>query len=375
MRVYRRDLFRQLGGVLTSTAFLPALGEFSKTPSGATPSAARPIRLHRNESPYGPSEKTKEAMQNAFADANRYPGQELDDLRAAISALNGVRPEQITLGCGSGDLLRIAAETYCGPGKSLVMATPTFNLIAGFAGASGTEIKTVPLTKRYAHDLESMLESTDASTGLIYLCNPNNPTGSLTPKSDIESFLAKVPAGVSVLVDEAYHDYVSPTSAYATWLRRTASDPRLIVTRTLSKAYGLAGLRVGYAVASLETSKRLALRRLAMGVNVIAARAAIAAIAEQAYVKKIIARVANDRQEFYNQANARMLRCLDSMTNFVMLKTAMSGKQVAEHLKEKGILVAMEYPGFDNYIRVSLGLPGDMKEFWHAWDASMPHGM
>jgi len=314
-------------------------------------------------------------MQNAFADANRYPGQELDDLRAAISALNGVRPEQITLGCGSGDLLRIAAETYCGPGKSLVMATPTFNVIAGFAGASGAEIRTVPLTKRYAHDLDAMLQRTDASTGLIYLCNPNNPTGSLTPKADIESLLAKVPAGVTVLVDEAYHDYVSPTSAYATWLRRTASDPRLIVTRTLSKAYGLAGLRVGYAVASLEASKRLALRRLAMGVNVVAARAAIAAIEEQAYVKKIIARVANDRQEFYNQANARMLRCLDSMTNFVMLKTAMSGKQVAEHLKEKGILVAMEYPGFDNYIRVSLGLPGDMKEFWHAWDASMPHGM
>jgi histidinol-phosphate aminotransferase len=314
-------------------------------------------------------------MQNAFGDANRYPGQELDDLRAAIAALNNVKLEHITLGCGSGDLLRIAAETYCGPGKSLVMATPTFNVIAEFAGASGTEIRAVPLTKRYAHDLDAMLQRTDASTGLIYLCNPNNPTGSLTPKADIESFLAKVPAGVSVLVDEAYHDYVPLTSAYATWLRRTASDPRLIVTRTLSKAYGLAGLRVGYAVASLETSKRLALRRLAMGVNVIAARAAIAAIAEQAYVKKIIARVANDRQEFYNQANARMLRCLDSVTNFVMLKTAMSGKQVAEHLKEKGILVAMEYPGFDNYIRVSLGLPGDMKEFWHAWDASMPHGM
>jgi histidinol-phosphate aminotransferase len=112
-----------------------------------------------------------------------------------------------------------------------------------------------------------------------------------------------------------------------------------------------------------------------MGVNVIAARAAIAAIAEQAYVKKIIARVANDRQEFYNQANARMLRCLDSVTNFVMLKTAMSGKQVAEHLKEKGILVATDYPGFDNYIRVSLGSPGDMKEFWRVWDAFMPHGM
>jgi histidinol-phosphate aminotransferase len=132
---------------------------------------------------------------------------------------------------------------------------------------------------------------------------------------------------------------------------------------------------VGYAVASLEASKRLALRRLAMGVNVVAARAAIAAIEEQAYVKKIIARVTDDRQEFYNHANARMLRSLDSVTNFVMLKTAMSGREVAEHLKEKGVLVAMGYPGFDNYIRVSLGSPEDMKEFWRAWDASMPHGM
>jgi len=375
MRIDRRNLFRHLGGALTTTALLPALDEFSRMPAGAAPSPARPIRLNRNESPYGPGEKTKQAMQSAFPDANRYPGQELDELRAAIAALNNIKLEHTTLGCGSGDLLRIAAETFCGPGKSLVMATPTFNVIAGFAGASGTEIRTVPLTKRYAHDLDVMLQRTDASTGLIYLCNPNNPTGSLTPKADIESLLAKVPAGVTVLVDEAYHDYVPTTSAYTSWLRRAASDPRLIVTRTLSKVYGLAGLRVGYAVATSEVSKQLALRRLAMGVNVIAARAAIAALEDQAYVKKILAHVADDRQEFYNQANARMLRSLDSITNFVMLKTAMPGKEVAEHLKDKGILVAMGYPGFDNYIRVSLGSPEDMKEFWRAWDASMPHGM
>jgi histidinol-phosphate aminotransferase len=378
MRICRRELLRQLGVAFASTGLLPALKEtlkLSLQPSTGAASPAKPIRLNRNESPYGPCEKAIEAMRNAIADANRYPGQELDDLRAAISVLNGVRPEQITLGCGSGDILRIAAETFLGPGKSLVMATPTFDAIAGYARASGAEIRAVPLNKRYSHDLDAMIAHTDASTGLIYICNPNNPTGGLTPKDDLESFLARVPKGVGVLIDEAYHDFVPPASTYTTWVGHAASDPRLLVTRTLSKVYGMAGLRVGYAVASTDLSKRLAQRRLPMGVNIVAARAAKAAINDQPYVQKILARVADDRQEFYNQANARMLRSLDSVTNFVMLKTASLGTEVAEQLKEKGILVASTYPGFEHYIRVSLGLPQDMKEFWRAWDAFMPHGM
>jgi len=378
MRIDRRDLLQHLGVALTGTGLFPALEEFSKfSPRSVAgpPGAAKPIRLNRNESPYGPCEKANEAMRNTIADANRYPGEELEDLRAAISTLNDLKPEQVTLGCGSRDLMRIAAETFLGLGKSLVMATPTFDAIGGYARASGTEIRAVPLTKRYTHDLDAMIRRTDASTGLIYICNPNNPTSGLTPKDELESFFARVPRGVSVLIDEAYHDFVPPTSAYTTWVRRAASDSRLIVTRTLSKVYGMAGLRVGYAVASSEMSKRLAQRRLAMGVNIVAARAAYAALEDQAYIKKIASRVADDRQEFYNQAYARMLRSLDSVTSFVMLKSTRPGKEVAEQLKEKGILVASGYPGFDDYIRVSLGLPQDMTEFWRAWDAFMPHGM
>jgi len=194
MRICRRDLLRQLGVALTSAEFFPVLGEASASPVQTPPAAASPvtpIRLNRNESPYGPCEKANEAMRNAIGLANRYPGQELNDLRAAISTLNSVRPEQITLGCGSGDILRIAAETLLGAGKSLVLATPTFEAIAGYARASGTEIRAVPLTKRYAHDLDAMIAHTDASTALIYICNPNNPTGSLTPRADLESFFAR----------------------------------------------------------------------------------------------------------------------------------------------------------------------------------------
>jgi histidinol-phosphate aminotransferase len=378
MRICRRDLLRQFGIAFTSAGLLPALGQTSllqvRTAAVAA-SPAKPIRLNRNESPYGPCENANEAMRNTIGLANRYPSQELEDLRSTISTLNGVRSEQITLGCGSADILRIAAETFLGPGKSLVMATPTFDAIAGYARASGTEIRAVPLTKRYAHDLDAMIGRTDASTGLIYVCNPNNPTGGLTPKGDLESFFDRVPKGASVLIDEAYHDFVPPTSTYTTWVRRAASDPRLIVTRTLSKVYGMAGLRAGYAVASTEVSKRLSQRRLAMGVNIVAARAANAALGDQVYVKKTVDRVADDRQEFYNQANARMLRSLDSVTNFVMLKTTRPGKEVAEQLREKGILVASGYPGFEYYIRVSLGSPQDMTEFWRALDTFMPQGM
>ena len=378
MGTCRRDLLRQFGVAFTSAGLLPLLSKAAVFPLRSTASAAspaKPIRLDRNESPYGPCERANEAMRNAIGDANRYPGQELEDLRSTIATLNGVGSEQITLGCGSVDLLRIAAETFLGPGKSLVMATPTFDGIAKYARASGAEIRTVPLTQRYAHDLDAMIRRIDGSTGLIYLCNPNNPTGSLTPKADIESFLAKVPGGVSVLIDEAYHDFVPETSAYISWVGHAVADQRLIVTRTLSKVYGLAGLRIGYAVASSPLSNRLAQRKLAFGVNLFGARAAKAALDDQAYVKKIVAQVENDRQEFYNQANARMVRSLDSVTNFVMLKSSRPGTEVSEQLKERGILVASGYPGFEYYIRVSLGSFQDMTEFWRAWDAFMSHGM
>jgi histidinol-phosphate aminotransferase len=176
-----------------------------------------------------------------------------------------------------------------------------------------------------------------------------------------------------VLIDEAYNDYVAPTSAYVSWAPSAVTRPGLIVTRTFSKIYGLAGLRVGYAISSAETAKKLAERRLPMDVSCAGARAALAALSDTAYVKKIAAANANDRQEFFNQVNARMLRCLDSQTNFVLMRAGSSGKEVAETLRRKGVLVGSGYASFEKYIRVSLGLPEEMEAFWRAWDASMPH--
>jgi histidinol-phosphate aminotransferase len=370
MRIRRRELFRQLGTAAAATAFLPS---FVDSAVAALDAPTRPVRLNRNESAYGPCENAQAAFHQAIAEANRYPGEDAESLRAAVAALHGVQPENITLGCGSVELLRMAAQAWLSPGKSVVTATPTFEAISQAARDLGAEVRTVRLTHEYAHDLEAMLSRADANTGILYVCNPNNPTGTLTPKRDLETFISKLPSGVQVLIDEAYHDYVSPTGAYSSWVARAASDRRLVVTRTFSKIYGLAGLRVGYAVSSAETAEQLAARRLPMGVSVVAARVALAALSDSAYVQKIAARNSNDRQEFFNQANARMLRSLDSQTNFILLAAGKSGKEGSEMLRAQGVLVTAGYPSFEKHIRVSLGLPGDMEAFWRAWDASMPH--
>jgi histidinol-phosphate aminotransferase len=370
MRIRRRELLMQFGVAGAATAFFPAFAESTRP---AADSPTRMVRLNRNESAYGPCEKAKAAFQEAFTEVNRYPGEDVENLRSAVAVLHGVRPESITLGCGSTEIMRMAAETCLGPGKTMVTASPTFDFIARAARLVGAEVRSTPLTRDYAHDLNAMLARTDATTGLLYICNPNNPTGTLTPRSDLEAFLPKVRSGVWVLIDEAYHEYVAPSGAYASWAARAAANPQLIVTRTFSKVYGLAGLRVGYAISSAETAKRLAARRLPMDVSVVAARVALVALSDPAYVKKIAKLNEDDRQEFFNQANARMLRCLDSQTNFVLLRTATTGKEAVDMLRARGVLVSAGYPAFEKHIRVSLGLPDDMLAFWHAWDTSMPH--
>ena len=177
----------------------------------------------------------------------------------------------------------------------------------------------VPLDDFYAHDLDAMLARVDASIGLIYICNPNTPTGTLTRRQDLERFLQRLPSTVHVLIDEAYHHYVDSSANYASFLDRPVDDRRVIVVRSFSKIYGLDGLRVGYAVADAETSRALRKRLLPDGVNAVGAAAALAALGDIEYVRTSATRNVDDRQEFFNEASARMVRWIDSHTNFVML--------------------------------------------------------
>jgi histidinol-phosphate aminotransferase len=178
-----------------------------------------------------------------------------------------------------------------------------------------------------------------------------------------------------VLIDEAYHHYVAPTASYASFIDRPVNNDRVIVTRTFSKVYGLAGIRVGYAVASPETARTLLARCLPAGINVVAALAAVSALDDTAYVRTCVKRNADSRQEFFNQANARMLRAIDSHANFVMMSAQRPATEVVEHFKKNGIEIGRPFPPLDNYIRVTLGKPAEMAEFWRVWDLAPAHKM
>jgi histidinol-phosphate aminotransferase len=269
----------------------------------------------------------------------------------------------------------MAASAYLSRGKRLVLATPTYDPIAGFAVAQGAEIKTVPLNARRQHDLDSMLARIGPSTSLVYICNPNNPTGTITPRKDLEVFLGKIPSNTTVVIDEAYHDYVAKSTDYASFIDSPISDERLIMVRTFSKIYGLAGLRVGYSVASPKASQELRARSLQWGVNTLGARAAATALEDQDFVAKIAKQNRDDRQEFFNQSNARMLRWIDSLTNFVMLNGGLPPQQIVDHFLKNGILLGPLIPEMPKFVRCSLGTRTEMLEFWRAWDSLPLHPM
>jgi len=333
------------------------------------------IRLDSNENAYGPSARAKQAMVESLELANRYPDLEYQRLSETIAALHGVSPDRVVLGCGSSEILRMAVSTFLRHGKKFILASPTFELIADEAGRFGAEVVGVPLTKQYAHNLSAMLGSVGSSTGLVYICNPNNPTGSLTPRQDLEGFLRDLSLKVPVVIDEAYHHYVVKTSSYASFLDRPVEDERVIVTRTLSAIYALAGLRIGYGIAAPKMARLLSAARLQSGINIVAAKAAVAALTDPDFVDIRSQQNTNDRQEFLNMANARMVRIIDSHTNFAMLKTGGHAQEVIQHFNKNGILLGPLVPAMPTYVRVSLGTPAEMKEFWRIWDLMPPQKM
>jgi histidinol-phosphate aminotransferase len=372
MAISRRSLLRRFGATTLAGVALPSLDGLSLAGVPHTqPDASQslePLLLDHNENAYGPSEKVLAVLRDAASSSNRYPRTECDSLVAKIAAVHNVKSEQVVLGCGSSELLRLAATAFLRPGKTLVQASPTYPALANFARSLGAEVVDVPLNKVHEHDLAAMQARIGDTTGLVYICNPNNPTGTLTPRKGIEALIRKLSAQTMVLIDEAYHHFVDPHPNYASFLDHPIDDPRVMVARTFSKIYGLAGMRVGYVVAAPDIARRFSTGQLHFGVGSVSAKAAAAALDDSQYVRLSAKRNADDRQEFMNRVNGGMLRAVDSHTNFVMLDPLRPPDQVIEHLKKNNILIGPPIPAMDKYIRVSLGTPAEMDEFWRVWD-------
>jgi len=329
--------------------------------------ASGPTLLNRNENAYGPSARVQAVMRLPRPAAGTRAANMMPCVKM-LAELHKVKLEQIVLGSGSSEILRMLAAAYLGPNKELLVPDLTYPSLGNYAEANGIQVVRIPLTKMHEHDTDAMLARADSSTGLVYICNPNIPTGTLTPRKNIESFISRLPADVMILIDEAYHHFVSATSSYRSFLDYPLDDPRVVVARTFSKIYGLAGLRVGYSVSSREAASRLSVLRLQNGVTIVSAKAAIAALEDSAYVRMAAKRNADDRQEFMNQVNARMLRAIDSHANFVLLNPLRPVSEVLLHLGKNDVHVAPSIPAMERYIRVSLGTPAEMREFWRVWD-------
>jgi histidinol-phosphate aminotransferase len=338
----------------------------------AEPSLARKgdgfIHLDSNENVYGPTAKVASAINSATSLVNRYPFMKYDEVTERIAAFHRVKPEQVLFACGSTEILRVAACAFLGTGKQFIQASPTFEALEDYAKSLGSEVVALPLDRTFAHDLGAMLTHVGASAGLIYICNPNNPTASITPRRDIETFISRLPATARVVIDEAYHDYVTKSALYSSFIDYPLDDERVIVTRTFSKVYGLAGLRLGYAVAAPKAIAEMRKFVTQDGLNAIVAEVAGVALSDTEGVKEFVRRNINDRQEFVNSAGVRMLMPLDSHTNFVMMNTQHPADPVIEHFKMHKILIGRHFPPMNDYIRVSLGTADDMKAFWQTWD-------
>jgi histidinol-phosphate aminotransferase len=362
MQTSRREWLLQIGAGAAALTAAPAIGA-----AGLGSTASR-IRLDGSGSAHGPSPLATAALRDAVGAAACHPGTAAESLRTKIAGVHRVAEEQVVLGCGSTEILRMAADGFLGPGRNVVLASPTCTLISDFARRAGADVIAVPLTGYFAHDLDRMLARVNDRTGLVYICNPNSPTGTLTDRRRIERFLAAVPAATHVLIDEAYLDYVGARPDAASFIDRPVDNPRVVVARTFSKVYGLAGMRVGYAVAASAAARILASRSLPANVGSLGALAAAAALDDRAHVESSVRRNIDERQEFYNQAIGRLLHVIDSHTNFVMVDAAQPAAPIVDHFARNGIVLPSPFAPFDNYVRVSIGTAEEMSGFWRVWD-------
>jgi histidinol-phosphate aminotransferase len=326
------------------------------------------IRLDRNENAYGPSRKVIDAIHSSVGNVHRYPLTEYSSVTKRIADLHRVKPEQVLMGCGSTEILRMAAFAFLGPGKQLIQASPTFEAIGTYARAASSDVISVRLTPRFSHDLDGMLARLSPSTTLVYICNPNNPTASLTPRKDLEEFIGKLPVSTFAVIDEAYYHYAGKSGMYGSFIDHPIENERVVVTRTFSSVYGLAGLRLGYAVAAPNAIQRMREFATEDDINTVVGQAASAALDDLDGVNESIRRNTDDRQEFFNQAMARAVKPIESHANFVMMNTFHPAEDVIEHFRRNNILIGRRFPAMSTYTRISLGRPDDMRRFWAAWD-------
>ncbi|MGI8838466.1 MAG: histidinol-phosphate transaminase [Pyrinomonadaceae bacterium] len=363
----RRGFAKVLGASAAYAALNPSFA--SSTASLRLVATTAPlVRLSSNENPYGPSPMAVKAMTDAFSLVWRYPDEHEGSLVDALAKLNGVAREQILLGNGSGEILKVAADAFTGPRKKLIAGHPTFEAILAHASLAGAEVVKINLTSDYAHDLPKMLAEKNAS--LVYICNPNNPTASITPKAELRAFLGKVPAQTIVMVDEAYHHYVE-SNDYESVIPLVAQYPNLIVARTFSKIYSMAGLRCGYCVAQNQLIGQMRKQQTWDSVNIMATVAAIASLQDPQQVEQGRRHNTEVKNYVYSQLDKSGYKYIPSYANFMMIDLRREVRPVIGAMSDRKVQVGRVFPAMPNFMRVTVGTRPQMEAFVSAFRAVM----
>jgi histidinol-phosphate aminotransferase len=354
-----RRRFAQLLSVGTAAAVVRPALSFANPPSESAPSTV--VRLSANENPYGPSPMALKAMTADFNLACRYPDEQNDVLIEQLARINGVDRDQILLGDGSSEILKLCAETFTEKERGkLVAADPTFEAILNNASVNGAEVVKIPLTRSFAHDLPKMMAA--ATGGLIYVCNPNNPTASITPKAELREFIGKTPRETMILVDEAYYHYADSPD-YESMIPQVKDHPNLIVARTFSKIYGMAGLRCGYCVAQKDTINRIRPHQMWDSVNIMALAAASANLDDPNQVPNG-QRLNSEVKAFVTTELDKMgYKSIPSQANFIMFDCKRPVVPLIHALKQHNVHVGRLFPALPNYMRVTIGRKSEMETF------------
>jgi len=329
------------------------------------------VKLASNENPLGLPESARQAMLNVLAELARYPDSNGFDLKGAISQKFSVPTDWITLGNGSNDILELAARALVSPGQAVVYSEFSFAVYPLATQAVGAKAIVVPAAN-YGHDLDAMRAAITSDTRLVFVANPNNPTGTFISAEKIHSFIQSVPSSVVVVLDEAYTEYLSDAQRYDS-LQWVAQYPNLIVSRSFSKAYGLAGLRVGFGIAQPALTDLLNRLRQPFNVNSLAQAAAIAALNDAAYLKKSAEVNTQGYQQITSAFDNMKIEYLPSSGNFVLFRAGQddgAGARVNLALLKKGIIVRpVGNYSLPQWLRVSIGLPEENAAFLTALKA------
>ncbi|MEM7417133.1 MAG: aminotransferase class I/II-fold pyridoxal phosphate-dependent enzyme [Gemmatimonadota bacterium] len=350
-----------LAGFAGSSASLGALLDRAPGFAPGKTLANGDIRLSSNENPLGVSPAAREAIIEAIVDSNRYGGRR-QELLEELARYLGVGTENITLGFGSTEILQICTQAFQGPNTPLIAAAPTFEDVMDYQDTMPFEVHTVPLMADWQHDVQQMRELSMKRPSVVYFCNPNNPTGTITSAADIDAWISEAPETTTFLMDEAYLEYVTD-DRYWDALRWIEQKPNVVVIRTFSKIFGMAGLRVGFAVSHETTAARLAEHAIQNSPNVLAGAAAIASLRDEGIVERSIAVNEESKAIVHTTLDELGLEYLPTNTNFIMHKINGDLPTYRERMASEGLLVGRNFPPMIDHNRLSFGLPNEMDQW------------